>query len=46
MTDMDARSDERSRSVAFISLLIEDVIAARERLSGADADRKTRCRAR
>jgi hypothetical protein len=30
---METRSDERSRSVAFMALLIEDVIAARERLT-------------
>lgn len=33
---MDIPSDERSRSGAFIALLIEDVIAARQRLDAAD----------
>jgi hypothetical protein len=33
MREMDMRDDERSRSAAFMALLIEDVIAARERLT-------------
>jgi hypothetical protein len=33
MREMDTRNDERSRSAAFMALLIEDVIAARERLT-------------
>lgn len=33
MGEMDTRSDERSRTAAFMALLIEDVMAARERLT-------------
>jgi hypothetical protein len=33
MREMTAPNDERSRSAAFVALLIEDVIAARERLT-------------
>jgi hypothetical protein len=35
MREMESRNDECSRSAAFMSLLIEDVIAARERLTAA-----------
>jgi hypothetical protein len=35
MREMAKRDDERSRSAAFMALLIEDVIAARERLTAA-----------
>jgi hypothetical protein len=35
MREMESRNDQRSRSAAFMALLIEDVIAARERLTAA-----------
>lgn len=35
MREMETRNDERSRSAAFMALLIEDVIAARQRLTAS-----------